>query len=209
MRDYQFFEGDVDFHDKAWTYAADTIVDWVQKGYIGKDATGIDGESAGAAFKSGTSPYFVSGTWWSGDFAANITDFQWSTFAFPGSGITQGSGGHPWVVPSSSNHKELAYDLIDRFLSTDAQNELANLGGVAISADTAAITNPVGQLVSSDLAEIVANDGLGQYPDVPLPGFYDVWLAESQNLVNGTSTPSQFLDALAAFYDQGKTDLGL
>ena len=209
VRDFQFFEGDTDFHDDAWSFAAETVADWKAKGYISADATGIDGDAAAEAFKSGASPYFVTGTWFSGDFDASIESFDWGTFPIPGSGLAQGSGGNVWVVPAASEHKDLAYDFIDRLLDEESQTAVANYGGVAVAANLDEVTNPVGQLVADDLAAILENDGLGFYPDWPVPGYYDVWLAQSQNLVNGTVTPTEYLDNLAAFYERGRTELGL
>ena len=37
--------------------------DWVAKGYISKDSTGLKATDMGDAFTSGKSPMVVSGTW--------------------------------------------------------------------------------------------------------------------------------------------------
>ncbi|MFP5360791.1 MAG: ABC transporter substrate-binding protein [Actinomycetes bacterium] len=208
VSDFQFFTGDVDFQDDAWTYAADTVANWKSKGYIGADATGIDAEGAGAAFKTGVSPYFVSGSWWAGDFDANVT-FDWGTFPFPGSGLTSGSGGNIWVVPSNSTNKDLAYEFINDLLATDSQTALANYGGVAVAADPEQVTSEVGKLAAADLAAILENDGLSYYSDWPIPGYYDVWLAQSQGLLTGSVTTDEFLRNVGDFYELGKSDLGL
>ena len=47
--DLQQYTGDVDFHDEVWTYGAETFADWVKKGDVGEDSTGIDAESMGSA----------------------------------------------------------------------------------------------------------------------------------------------------------------
>lgn len=208
MRDFQFFEGDVDFHDEAWTYAAETVADWAEKGYIGSDATGIDAVGAANEFRSGAAPFFVSGSWWLGDFA-DITDFDWSTFRFPGSGLSLGSGGHIWVVPKNASHKELAYDFIDGVLQPDVQNEIANQGGIPVAADPDAITDPVGQLGAADFAGILADDALGFYPDWPVAGYYEILLAAEQKLLLGESAPDEFLTEIGDAYEKGKADAGL
>lgn len=207
MRDFQFFEGDVDFHDRAWSFAAEKIAEWAKKGYIGQDATGIDATGSADAFRSGSTPLFVSGSWWLGDFA-EITDFQWSTFRLPGSGLAPGSGGHIWVVPKNSSHKEQAYDFIDNALGPDVQNEIANQGGIPVAADPDAITDPVGRLGTSDFADILDDDALGYYPDWPVAGYYEVFLAATQRLVLEESTPDEFLTEIGAAYDKGKADAG-
>ena len=99
---YQLYQGDVDFQDDAWTYGAETFADWVDKGYIDKDSTGVKAEDMGVSFISGKYPIMISGSWWYGRFQAEIKDFEWGTFLFPGSTLTLGSGGNLWVVPENS-----------------------------------------------------------------------------------------------------------
>jgi raffinose/stachyose/melibiose transport system substrate-binding protein len=204
VRALQFFDGDMDFHDEAWTFAAQTVADWVDKGYIAPDSTGIDAANAAQGFQAGTYPFMVSGSWFGGEFKKNITDFEWGTFPFPGNNLTAGSGGNIFVVPENARNKELAYEFIDLALGQEAQDTMGNHGGVPVAANPEAVTDPVGQMTAADFAAILEQDGLAYYPDWPIPGYYDVLLAESQNLVTGVSTPEKFLDAIGAAYEAGK-----
>lgn len=43
----------------------------------------------------------ISGSWWYGRFAEEITGFQWGTFLFPGNKLHPGSSGNLWVVPAA------------------------------------------------------------------------------------------------------------
>ena len=52
------------------------MLDYVDKGYISKDVSGVKAEDAGVSFINGTSPIFVSGSWWFGRFASEITDLR-------------------------------------------------------------------------------------------------------------------------------------
>ncbi|PWJ47866.1 raffinose/stachyose/melibiose transport system substrate-binding protein [Quadrisphaera granulorum] len=201
---FQFFKGDVDFNDKAWTYAAQTTADWVKKGYISADSTGIDAENAGTGFEKGTYPFFVSGSWWDGEFKSKITSFQWGTFPFPGSSFAPGSGGNLLVVPKNAKNKELAYDFLDDTLSKKTQNAMGNAGGVPVAADASAVTDPVGQMAVAGFTQLTDADGLAYYPDWPVAGYYDVLLSQAQSLVNGTSTPQEYLDAIGKAYDTGR-----
>ena len=79
---YQRFEGDVDWD--AWESAAGTVADWVDRGFISTDSTGIAAQDAGNGFVAGTYPLFFSGTWWAGTFADDITEFEFDQFLFPG-----------------------------------------------------------------------------------------------------------------------------
>ncbi|WP_075891954.1 ABC transporter substrate-binding protein [Actinomyces provencensis] len=202
--DYQQFAGEPDWD--AWTKAATTYKEWVDKGYISKDSTGISAQDSGNAFEAGKYPLFYSGTWWAGPFGADIKDFTWSQVLFPGNDLHPGSGGNLWVVPSKAENKQLAYDFIDITLRPEIQNELGNLGGVPVGAEESAITDPVGQLVTSRFNDLLSGDAgsLAWYPDWPVAGLNDVLLAQSSALVQGTTDPAAVVDAIKTAYEAGK-----
>ncbi|MDR6979903.1 raffinose/stachyose/melibiose transport system substrate-binding protein [Streptomyces sp. 3330] len=199
---YELYRGKTDFHDTAWTYAADTFADWVKKGYIGKSSTGAKSEEAGVSFLQGKAPILFSGSWWYGRFQDEAT-FDWGTTLWPGADLSPGSGGNLWVVPKSARNKELAYDFIDITLSKKIQNLLGNKGGIPVAADPAAITDPKSQELIAHFTTLSGRDGLAFYPDWPVPGFYDVLVSETQKLINGSGKPDGYLDALQEAYDKG------
>lgn len=201
---YQQFTGEPDWD--AWSKAATTYKEWVDKGYISKDSTGISAQDSGNAFEAGKYPLFYSGTWWAGPFGADISDFKWSQVLFPGNDLHPGSGGNLWVVPSKAENKQLAYDFIDITLRPEIQNELGNLGGVPVGAEESAITDPVGQLVTSRFNDLLSGDAgsLAWYPDWPVAGLNDVLLAQSSALVQGTTDPAAVVDAIKTAYEAGK-----
>ncbi|MBQ0986355.1 extracellular solute-binding protein [Streptomyces sp. F63] len=200
---YELYRGRTDFHDTAWTRAAETFADWVKKGYIAKTSSGTKAEDAGVAFISGTYPILFSGSWWFGRFQSEIDTFDWGTFLWPGSDLTLGSGGNLWVVPKGAKNKELAYDFIDITMTKKIQNLLGNKGGVPVAADPSAITDPQSKTLIENFNTLSENDGLAFYPDWPVPGFYDVLVSETQKLITGSASPDQYLDALQKAYDAG------
>lgn len=199
---YELYQGRTDFHDAAWTYAAETFADWVKKGYISKKSTGTKAEDAGVSFIRGKNPILFSGSWWYGRFKAENT-FDWGTFLWPGSDLTLGSGGNIWVVPKGADNKELAYDFIDLTLSKRIQNLLGDKGGVPVAADPDAVTDPQAKNLIADFNTLSAKDGLAFYPDWPVAGFYDVLVSETQKLITGSERPDAFLSALQKAYDKG------
>ncbi|MBT2419650.1 extracellular solute-binding protein [Streptomyces sp. ISL-22] len=199
---FELYKGEADFHDEAWTYAAETFADWVEKGYISKNSTGVKAEQAGVSFIRGEYPILFSGSWWFGRFQAEAT-FDWGTFLWPGSDLTLGSGGNLWVVPENAENKELAYDFIDITMSKRIQNLLGNKGGVPVAADANAITDPQSKALIENFNTLSENDGLAFYPDWPVTGFYDVLVSETQKLITGSATPDAYLDALQEAYDKG------
>ncbi|MEV4062504.1 ABC transporter substrate-binding protein [Nonomuraea dietziae] len=205
---YQLYQGRTDFKGPELTYAAQTMADWVKKGYISKDAAGLKAQDMGDAFMAGKFPMMVSGSWWYGTVQSTVKDFEWGTFLWPGSRMAPGSSGNLWVVPERAKNKELAYDFIDITMSKEIQNLLGNSGGIPVAADTSAITDPKSKELIENFGRLAGQDGLAFYPDWPAPGYYDVLVAGVQELINATKTPEQVLDELAGPYNDNLADVG-
>ncbi|MFT4185228.1 MAG: extracellular solute-binding protein [Rhizobium sp.] len=202
VKNYQGLKAPLD--TKPFLFAAQKVVDWVKKGYISKDSTGLKGQDAANVFSSGKAPMFVSGTWNNGNFASTIKTFKWSQFVFPTPKYSTGSTGSMFMVPKSAKNKDLSYEFIDLVLNKQNQNEQANLGGVAIAADPAAITDAVGKRNVELFNEISGKGGLGFYPDWPVPGYYELLIQATTGLVNGSATPEQFAERLKKAYDDAQ-----
>ncbi|MFF7449266.1 MULTISPECIES: extracellular solute-binding protein [unclassified Streptomyces] len=199
---YQLYEGKADFHDTAWTYAAETFADWVKKGYLAKTSSSTKAEDAGVSFIRGKSPILFSGSWWYGRFVDEVK-FDWGTFLWPDTNLSPGSGGNIWVVPKGAKNKKLAYDFIDITMSKKIQNLLGNKGGVPVAADASAITEPRSKELIDNFNTLSQRDGLAFYPDWPVPGYYDVLVSQTQKLITGSEQPDGYLDALQEAYDKG------
>jgi raffinose/stachyose/melibiose transport system substrate-binding protein len=207
VEDYQLYKNKVDFQGPQLTYAATTFADWVAKGYVDKNSAGIKAEDMGQAFEQGKFPIMISGSWWYGRMT-KISGFQWGTFLFPGNTLHPGSSGNLWVVPAKAKNKALAYDFIDITMSKDIQNLLGNSGGIPIAADQAAITDPKSKELLQLFDTIVKQDGMAFYPDWPAPGYYDVLVAGTQKLINGSAKPAQVLDEIAKPYNDNRANVG-
>jgi len=207
VNDYQLYTGTVDFQDENFTFAAETIKDWVDKGYISKDSTGLKAEDAGTSFINGTNPIFYSGSWWYGRMVTDVTTFDWGTFLFPEAKMSPGSSGNLWVVPENSKQKDLAYKFIDITMSPEIQALIGNNGGIPVAADAADITDPKSQELIANFNTLTEQDGLAFYPDWPTPTFYDQLNAGLQELVNGTKSPEDVLTQLGEDYQSGVDDI--
>ncbi|MHB9861352.1 ABC transporter substrate-binding protein [Streptomyces sp. YIM S03343] len=199
---YELYKGKTDFHDAAWTYAANTFADWVKKGYISKTSSSTKAEDAGVSWLQGKSPILFSGSWWFGRFQSDAK-FSWDSSLFPGTNLTLGSGGNLWVVPKGAKNKDLAYDFIDITMSKKIQNLLGNKGGVPVAADASAITDAQSKALISNFNNLSAKDGLAFYPDWPVAGFYDVLVSETQKLITSSEKPDAYLSNLQKAYDKG------
>jgi len=201
---YQLYQGDFTFNNDAFKFAADKMVEWVKKGYIGKESVSMKAEDMGVAFTNGTAPIMVSGSWWYGRFMTEITKFNWSISLFPGNKMSPGSSGNIWVVPEKSKNKDLAYDFIDITLHPDIQALLGNKGGIPVNADISKIEDPKVKDLINQFSKLNAEDGIAFYPDWPAAGFYDTLVADLQDLLLGKTTTQQTLDALTKSYKEGK-----
>ena len=199
---YQFFDGEVDFNDAAFTQASEQIQSWTQKGYIASSASGATADDAVAAFTSGTSPFMPGGTWLDGSVAKAAT-FKWGKILNPGNAVSTGSAGNIWVIPAKGKNPDLAAEFINLTLQPKAQNTMANNGGLPLLA-TELGDNPTTAITLPLFQQLVADNGLGFYPDWPVSGYYDILKAAVIDLVAGNTTPAQYREAIGSYYEENK-----
>ena len=176
------------------------------RGYIASDVSSVKAEDAGVSFINGTSPIFVSGSWWFGRFVSEATGFDWTMTAFPGADLSLGSSGNLWVVPENAANKELAYEFIDITMRPEIQAIIGNNGGLPVAADTADITDEKSAALIETFNGVLDADGLSFYPDWPAPGFYDVIVQELQGLITGTQDAETTNTNLGEQYDEGTSE---
>lgn len=203
---YQMYQGDVDFQGPEFTYGTETFAEWVEAGYVPADSASLKAEDMGVGFINGSYPMIVSGSWWYGRFVSEITDFEWGIFNFPGNQFNAGSSGNLWVIPANSENAELAYDFIDITMRPEIQAILGNNGGLPVAANEEDITDAKSVELVTAFNEVLDADGLAFYPDWPVPGYYDVLVAEYQKLINGSATPEEVRANLEAAYMEGLPD---
>ena len=201
VNDYQLYENPVNWQGPEITYATTKLADWVSKGYISKDASGMTAEDAGLQFINGEVPMFYSGSWWYGRMLSDVTSFTVGIANWPGTTLTPGSGGNIWVVPVESKEPELAEIFIDITMSPEVQALLGESGGLPVAANTADIKDENAQKLISLFNEVNERDGLSFYPDWPTPTFYGDLNGVMQGLVNGTFTPDKAQSELQNYYE--------
>lgn len=204
--DYQLFKNDVDFHGPEMTKGTETLQAWIDAGYIDSDIAALKAEDMGVEFIKGTYPMMVSGSWWFGRLVEEKQD-DWGMFPFPGNSLHPGSSGNIWVIPENADSKSLAAQFIDVTLSPEVQQVFAENGGLPVAGEDATITDPQVANLTDTFNGMLADDGLAFYPDWPVPGYYDVIVAQLQALVNGNKDFTAVLDGLQAPYFEGKEDL--
>jgi raffinose/stachyose/melibiose transport system substrate-binding protein len=206
VNDYQLYENEVDWHGEGLQTATETLLEWVDAGYISSDVAGLKAEDAGVSFIGGDAPMFVSGSWWYGRFVNEISGFDWGIFPLPESDLSLGSAGNMWVVPERAGDKDLAYQFIEITMRPEIQALIGNNGGLPVAANVEDITDAKSQELISAFNAVNDKDGLSFYPDWPTPTFYDEIVAQLQELVNRTKTPDEVLDSLGDAYDSYAAD---
>jgi len=207
VNNYELFKGDVDFHGPEFTYAAQTLLDEVHKGFYSSTASGTSYTDANAAFVQGKFPMNLTGSWQFGSFLTSIKDFDWGLFVLPGKKLNTGSGGNLLVVPANAKNKDLAYDFLNLTLQTKAQTVMANAGGIPVNADLSKVTDPHILELNQAFSAIVAEDGLAFYPDWPAPGYMDTLGSALQELTGGTKPVPDFLDEISGPWHDFKDTL--
>lgn len=205
VKDYQTFAGDVDWTNGPTAKGAKTLKEWVDKGYIDKNSSGLTAEDMGTAFISGKYPMMVSGSWWFGRLQDQMQD-EWGQFLFP-SKLTLGSSGNLWVVPEKAKNKELAYEFIDITLSDEVQKIIGEKGGLPVAGDTASISDEQTRVFTENFHKLADSDSLAFYPDWPVPGFYDQVVSTGQSIMSGSKTPEAAMTDLGKIYNEGKKEL--
>ena len=98
---WQLYKGDVDWDSKILTNSVNTINDWLDKGFISRNATGMKAEDTTQAFIKGEYPIYQTGTWNQGRFVKQITSFDWDAAVMPESNFAIGCAGNLLVIPES------------------------------------------------------------------------------------------------------------
>jgi raffinose/stachyose/melibiose transport system substrate-binding protein len=196
---YEFFSSEVDFNDPSFTFSSETLQNWVKKGYINANASGATADDAVAAFTSGASPFMPAGTWLDGTVSKGAT-FNWGKMLAPGNDISVGSAGNVWVIPTNGNNPDLAAEFINLTLQPKYQNMMAENGGLPLLSDSSAKTDATTAITLPLFQELVANNGLGFYPDWPVTGYYDILKAAAIDLIAGNTTPEQYRETIGKFY---------
>lgn len=205
IRNYQFFDNDVDWASDPIISGANLLKSWFDAGYISPDSSGLTAEDMGTSFIAGNYPMMVSGSWWFARLKTQMGDTV-GQFLFPAK-YAPGSSGNLWVVPENAQNKDLAYDFIDITLSDEVQQILGEEGGLPVAGTTDTISDPETKTLTDNFQELAENNHLAYYPDWPVPGFYDQLVSHLQSLMSGSKSPSEAMKALGDTYSQGKKDL--
>lgn len=185
--------------------AAQTLVRWVDKGYVEPGFNGMGYDPAWQSFGKGKGVFLIGGTWLQADLAQAMgSDVRF--MAPPPANVgdkpaATGGTGLPFAITARSKHADAAAAYLDFITSKQAMNVLTSTGNLPV-ADTS--SQSVGGGLQKDVftafGAIVEADGLLPYLDYATPTMYDTITASLQDLLAKRKTPDQFLDSLQKDY---------
>lgn len=186
------------------TKAAQTLVDWVDKGYFNKGLNGLGYDPAWQAFSKGQGVFLIGGTWLQADLqkamGSNV-GFMLPPGETAGKPVATGGTGLPFAVTSKSAHPDAAAAYLDFITDQQAMSVLAKTGNLPI-VDTAQQQAPagLGKDVFGAFGTVVDKDALVPYLDYATPTMYDTITAALQDLLAKKQSPQQFLETLQKDY---------
>jgi raffinose/stachyose/melibiose transport system substrate-binding protein len=187
------------------TKAAQTLVDWVDKGYFEPGFNGQGYDPAWQAFSKGKGAFLIAGTW----LQADLQKAMGSDVRFmlpPGQAadakpVATGGTGLPFSVTSKSPHPDVAAAYINFITDPHAMEVLASTGNLPV-ADTAAqqVSAGLQKDVFNAFGTVVKADGLLPYLDYATPTMPDTLGAGLQDLLAKKASPQQFLQRIQKDY---------
>ena len=187
------------------TKAAQTLVDWVDKGYFEPGFNGQGYDPAWQAFSKGKGAFLIAGTW----LQADLQKAMGADVGFmlpPGQSadakpVATGGTGLPFSVTSKSAHPDAAAAYINFITDAHAMQVLTQTGNLPV-ADTAAqqVDGGLQKDVFTAFGTVVKGDGLLPYLDYATPTMYDTLGAGLQDLLAKKATPQQFLERVQKDY---------
>ncbi len=185
--------------------AAQTLVDWVDAGYVTPDFNGITPDDAWQAFARGEGVFMLGGTWLIADLMEAMgDDVGFTVLLGAGSDMPVATGGTslPFAVTEATENTDAAAAYIDYITSSEAMKVLTEKGNLPIiEAAQQQLSAPLQEEAFAAWDAVSGGDGLLPYLDYATPDSYDLLTAQVQALMAGEVEPSEFLDLLQAEYE--------
>lgn len=190
--------------------AAQQVVDWNKAGYFPDSVNALDATAADALFASNKGVFFPWGNW----DAANLDKTmpgQVGFFAMPpvtagGKAAAMSDAGTAFGVPSKSSNKDAAAAFLNFLSSNEARQIAVDNGfmpsGLSSQASPTIKTGSVLADVSKAFSSVSETGGQVPFVQNATAGISNQgWYPESQLLLGGKSSPTQFVTNVQAKYE--------
>ena len=183
------------------TSAAQTLVDWADKGYFTSGFNGLGYDPAWQAFGKGTGVFLIGGTWLGADLNTAMGDNVGFLVPPPATAgqttYTTGASSLPFAITAKSAHPDAAAAFIDYITSADAMKVIAQKGNLPVlEVDSALAPNSVTKDEFAAYATVTKTDGLLPYLDWATPTMSDTIGAGLQDML---AKKKSVADTLKAF----------
>ncbi|WP_176444757.1 ABC transporter substrate-binding protein [Paenibacillus herberti] len=192
------------WNDPAFIKAAETLKDWVDQGFIPKEAVTLTQADSKFSFLSKKAAMEVEGTYLISDLADQKLEDSVATFTMPSfiegkTASPTGGVGLTWVVPTKAEDEELAETWLNFVLSKDFS--AITLGdptyNLIPASSSSATIQPAGPVLAQAIKDI--ENGFGYNPTVFIgPEAKEAYYQNLQGLVGGLVTPKQAMDNIEA-----------
>ncbi|MEY8709717.1 extracellular solute-binding protein [Mangrovibacter phragmitis] len=190
------------FKDAKLEKAAQLMQKWNHDGYFFPGFQGIGHDDAATLFQNGQAAFFISGTWYMGQFKAN-KDIHFAALpAFPGvkKPLMVGGTDLPFSITSTAKTKaqqDAAAKYINYIVSDKVANDWLQAGFLPASSSASA-TLPKNNPLLSDVYKVWVtvnhNDALGHYLDWATPTMLTTLNQNVQLLMADKITPQQLAE---------------
>lgn len=205
IRDLGFGRPGADWTSEENQQAAQTLVDWVDAGYVTPDFNGITPDDAWQAFAQGEGVFMLGGTWLLADLTEAMgDDVGFTVLLGAGSDTPVATGGTslPFAITAASENTDAAAAYIDFLTSSEAMTVVTETGNLPIiEASEQQVSAPLQGEAFAAWDAVSGNDGLLPYLDYATPNSYDLLTAQIQALMGGQTEPAEFLELLQAEYE--------
>jgi raffinose/stachyose/melibiose transport system substrate-binding protein len=204
IRDLGFGRPGAEWTTEENLQAAQTLVDWVDAGYVTPDFNGITPDDAWQAFAQGEGVFMLGGTWLIADLMNAMGDnVGFTVLLGADSDIPVATGGTslPFAITEASENPDASAAYIDFITSSDAMKTVTEKGNLPIvEASEQQLSAPLQEEAFAAWDAVTGGNGLLPYLDYATPGSYDLLTAQVQALMAGEIEPSAFLELLQAEY---------
>lgn len=186
--------------------ATDTLVDWIERGYIPESANAVGYADALAAFTSGEAAYHVNGNWAASAIETELGD-DVGFFLMP---VPEGSDGPlvasgasvAYSISSKSKNPNVAAAFLDYLGSEEAAKVQFDGGFMPVNKDATVEATGLKAEIATAFSELVAVDGIVPFPDFAAPAMIDQLISGVQGLISKQSTTDQYLGNLQTTWSE-------
>ena len=206
LDDFIYGRGGASFAIPENERAAAKLQEWVTNGFFTPDFSGIGYDDSWQAFAGGQGATMITGSWISGELAAQTDPNQFGFFLLPAetAGVakpTVAGTSMAYAIRDGSPNADLAAEYIDLTVSDRAIELWMEAGLVPIEPDVARVEPGT---LYADLVgawtRLNETDAVGHYLDWATPTFYDTITASLQELLALAISPAQFVEQCEADY---------